>query len=165
MASPVSANTPNAAILKLQNNYLAFGVMKNLLGDRASRFLQQEQPPRYEATSTNAGVKEASATIEKACLALRESKGDEMDALVSTLSTGDSQLWTSYHQVCDRLMAENINFGRIITLFFFTYTLSNQLLQNGSTEKMKSVVCWLEQYLNDKITPWLLEEHGGNWVI
>jgi hypothetical protein len=56
----------------------------------------------------------------------------------------------------------NILWERIVTLFAFTWVLSKQL-HSDQIESSNNLSKILASYLNDKITPWILQQ--GGWVI
>ncbi len=95
---------------------------------------------------------------------LRETKDDEMSGLVGTLDITDSQLCSNYHSVSEYIMAEEIRFGRIASLFFFTYALSKCLHGEGRQKETQSLVDWLTAFLNERIAPWLVQNHQGDWA-
>lgn len=152
------------AKLKIQNNYLAYNITKKLLRDANLNGLSRQSDSRFTHEVINEpGFKEAVTTLEKGCQTLRETKEDEMTVLVGTLDITDSQLCANYQRVSEHLMFEEIRFGRIASLFFFTYVLSKRLHGEGRQE-IQSVVDWLTAFLNERIAPWLIKNHGGNWV-
>ena len=164
MAEPMAAGDTED-ILRIQNGYLAFNITKSMLRAANLNGLQREPESRFTHEVINEpGFKDAVATIEKACLMLRDSKEDEMGSLVSTMDITDSQLCANFKKVSDHLMAEEIRFGRIVSLFFFTYVLAKRLHLEGRQREVKSTVEWLRDFLDEKISPWLMRHHGGKWV-
>ena len=140
--------------LAIQNKYLAHHITKYLLRS------DDHDPPLSlnHDVIDESGFKDAVVTLEKSCLVLKGSKEEEMERLV------DTQLRTNYQKVLECLMVEDIQFGRIVSLFFFTYVLCKHLYQEGRQREVESVVDRLTAFLNDTISPWLIENHGGNWV-
>ena len=151
--------------LKMQNRYLAITNTKNMLRAANLNGLQRHPDSRFTHEVINeAGFKEAVATLEKSCIMLKDAKEDEFGTLVATLDITDSQLYANYQRVSQHLMADEIRFGRIASLFFFTYVLSKRLHKEGRQREIKSVMDWLTAFLDDTIAPWLIQNHGGNWV-
>ncbi len=151
--------------LKLQNHYLAYHITKRLLRDANLNGLQRLADSRFTHEVINQpGFKETVAALEKACQSLRDTNEEEMNALVSTLDITDSQLCANYHRVSEHMMSEEIRFGRIASLFFFTYVLSKRLHGEGRQKETQSLVDWLTAFLNERIAPWLVQNHKGDWV-
>ena len=150
--------------LKIQNAYLSYNTVKTLLKENnMNGFHRTNRLHEYEVIN-EPGFKEATATLEKATRYLVDNKEGEMEKLVSTLDITDSQLHTNFQHVSNHLMAEDIRFGRISSLFFFTYVLSKRLHRAGRQREIESVIDWLAMFLNDVIAPWLIKNHRGDWV-
>lgn len=151
--------------LETQNAYLAFTVVRGMLkADNLNGFHRQPDSRFTHEVINEPGFKEAVITLEKSCHYLKETKAAEMERLVATLDITDSQLCTNYQRVADHLMAEDVRFGRIGSLFFFTYILCKRLHLEGRQREIESVVDWLTLFLTDKITPWLMKNYSGKWV-
>lgn len=88
-----------------------------------------------------------------------------MQQLVSRLDLSRGVGYDKFASLADELFeAENgyiILWERIVTLFAFTYVLSKQL-QTGHIESSNNASKVLSSYLNEKITPWILQQ--GGWV-
>lgn len=152
--------------LKVQNAHLAFNIVRNLLKDKNMNGFHRTNR-HYEMIFelvNEPGFKEAVATIEKATRYLVDNKEGEMEMLVGTLDITDSQLYTNFQHVANHLLAEDVRFGRISSLFFFTYMLSKRLHLAGRQKEIESVIDWLAVFLNEAISPWLIKNHGGEWV-
>lgn len=119
------------AKLRIQNQYLAFNITKNLLKAANLNGLQRPESRFTHEVINDPGFKDAMSTLEKTCLALRECREDEMGGLVSTLDITDAQLCANYKRVSDHLVMDEIRFGRITSLFYFTYILAKRLPPGG----------------------------------
>ena len=161
----MSEPTTPGDLLKVQNHYLAFTVTNTLL--RAANLhglLRVPDSCHIHEIINEPSFKDAVLTLQNSCLLLSETEEDEMSSLVSTLDITDSRLCSNFKQVSDRLMSDQIRFGRIASLFFFTYVLAKRLHLEGRRREVTSVVEWLAAVLDEKISSWLMEHHGGKWV-
>ena len=156
--------------INVQNIYLAYYVVRDMLkednlnGLSHSRLLGEGQW-RHEYIN-EAGFKEALQTLKDICRHFKATKACEMESLVGTLDITDTQLYTNYLQVAQHLLvlSSEVRFGRIGSLFFFTYLLCKRLHRDSRLREVDSVIDWLAQFLNENITPWLIQKHGGKWV-
>ena len=147
--------------LKMQNAFLSYKVLKVMLS--ADNLHRQENRFTHEVIN-EPGFQGAVETLEKSCHCLKREKLDEMDNLVGTLDISDAHLYTSFLSVSKHLMQDDIRFGRIGSLFFFTYVLCRRLYSEGRQKEVDSVIDWLAAFLDDKIAPWLVKNHHGSWV-
>lgn len=108
------------------------------------------------------GFKDAISTLETSCIDLKVKHLRELEELVKELDISDSKLYSDYRESCDRLMDDDVRWGRITVLFFFTSILAKRLYTEGKTNKIQSLVGWQTQFLDDVAAQWILE-HGG-WV-
>ena len=166
VADPSLSDLDLARNLKIQNTYLAYYVLRNML---KSDNVQGIYCPRYTNLFTHevvveSGVREVEATIERACINLKPIAKEEMESLLDTFDIRDTHLCNNYQRVARLLMTEKINFGRIVMLFFFTYVLCKRLHNDCRSRVMESVVEWLAEFLCDTVNPWLLDHHQGKWV-
>ena len=143
-----------------QNRYLAYTVIYKML---KADGLHDDHHITHEVIN-DPGFKEAVSVLERSCLALREVREEEMTGFATMITLDDVDLYTNFQCISEHTMAEEILFGRIISLFFFIYVLCKHLHLEGRQREIESVVDWLTAFLNDKITPWLEQNHGGNWV-
>ena len=152
--------------VKIQNAYLACTIIRDMLKSENMNGLHRLHDSRRftHEVINEPGFKEAVATLDKCCRYLKEKKESEMEVLVSTLDITDTQLCTNYQKIADHLMADDIKFGRVGSLFFFTFVLCKRLHIEGRQREIESVVDWLARFLDDKIAPWLIQNHGGKWV-
>ncbi len=91
------------AKLRIQNQYLAFNITKNLLKAANLNGLQRPESRFTHEVINDPGFKDAMSTLEKTCLALRECREDEMGGLVSTLDITDAQLCANYKRVSNSI--------------------------------------------------------------
>ena len=166
VADPTATDQNRIRKLKLQNAYLAFFFIRDMLKSDGV----QELHCRLNTTLfthevvVESGVRDVLATIEKACTHLKPIAEEEMESLLDTFDMTDTHLCSNYQRVSKLLMTEKINFGRIVSLFFFTYVLCKRLHNDCRSRVMESVVEWLTEFLCDTVNPWLLDHHQGKWV-
>ena len=150
--------------LKKQNAYLAYTVTKKMLSAEGLNGLHQKDNRFTHEVINESGFKGAVETLEKSCMYLRKEKQFEMERLVGTLDITDSQLCTNVQRVSEHLMQDDVRFGRIGSLFFFTFVLCKRLYKEGRQREVDSVMDWLTAFLNERIAPWLIRNHKGEWV-
>ena len=152
--------------LKIQNHYLSFHVIKNMLkaDDLNGINCRLGNGLFTHEVIVESGVKDSEVTIENACIRLKPVAEEEMVTLLLTLDVSDTNLCNNYRRVARLLMTENIGFGKIVMLFFFTYVLCKRLHIECRLRLIESVVDWLAEFLSDTISPWLVDHHNGQWV-
>ena len=152
--------------IEVQNAYLSFNVVKTVLqSDRIGGLhcLFNTSLFTHEVI-VESGVREVKVAIENACFSLKPIAQEEMESLLHTFDMTDTNLCNSYERVARLLMTERISFGRIVSLFFFTYTLCKRLHEDSRPRLIESVVNWLTVFLNETVSPWLVGQHQGKWV-
>ncbi len=153
--------------ISIQNRYLSFTVIVDMLKEDNLNGLhrQTQKDSRFTHEVINKPeFKDALCKLKDTIRHWKDKQEAEMDSMVGALNTTDTHLCSSYHTVANHLMADEINFGRIGSMFFFTYVLSKRLHRQGRQREIESVVDWLAVFLDEKITPWLLRNHNGQWV-
>lgn len=170
MSGPGPATTPSdrslMGRLSTQNAYLATTIIREMLkAENMNGLHHRTHDSRFTHEVINEpGFKEAVNTILKCCRYLKEKQEADTEKLVATLDITDTQLCANYRCVAEHLMAEEVRFGRIGSLFFFTYVLCKRLHARGRQREIESVMDWLTIFLDEKIAPWLIQHHGGKWV-
>ena len=112
--------------------------------------------------SRERSVREAIATLETSCAEMRHKYIREIEGLVNTLDISETQVYPSFLESCTKLMDDDIRWGRIAVLFFFSSVLAERLHREGQVAKIESLVGWLTTFIDDNLSQWILE-HGG-WV-
>ena len=155
---------PDSALsrkLQIQNAYLAHTVVCNLL---RSDHLQTPHGKHFaHEVISEPGFKDSVTTLEEACCYMKESCEAEVVTFVSQLDTSDPQICQTFQQVVNSLMDKEIKFGRIASLFFFTYLLCKRLYLEGKQGNIEHVVNCLSRFLDERVSPWLVEKHNGRW--
>ena len=154
-------------ILNVQNCYLSYHVIRNLLrADNLNGLHRYRNESRFIHEIVNEkGFREGLETIEKVCKKCKEDgREKEMDSMISTLDLSDASLCSNYQLICHHLMSDRIRFGRIGLLFFFTFILCKRLHRDGRQKHVESVIDWLAEFLNEAVSPWLIRHHNGQWV-
>lgn len=131
-----------------QNSTFAVNIVKEALGEK----LDLSKDTIYRTLSSCVG--EVLANCEP-----------PMVQLVNRLDLTRGIGYDKFAALADELFeAENgfiILWERIVTLFAFTWVLSKQL-QTDQIDSSNNISKILASYLNDKITPWILQQ--GGWV-
>ena len=164
--TPPTVNDPALCErLRVQNTYISTTVIRNLLNADGLNGIRWRHNPAlftHEAI-VESGVRDVCTALENGCYRLRTVDAEEMDALIGNLDLSDANLYETYQTVA-RMLTDNITFGRIYTLFLFTYLLCKRLHQENRQSLIESVVEWQVEFLNDNVNPWLERNHGGQWV-
>ncbi len=150
--------------LKKQNAYLSYAVTKKMLSAEGLNGLHRQENRFTHEVINESGFKGTVDTLERSCMYLRKERMGEMERLVGTLDITDSQVCTNFQRVSEHLMQDDIRFGRIGSLFFFTFVLCKRLYTEGRQKEVDSVIDWLAGFLNERISPWLIKKHAGQWV-
>lgn len=101
-------------------------------------------------------------TLEKGCSQMRALYEAEMAELVRLLDLSDTQLYSNFQQAACQVINQDVNWGRIAALLFFTSVLAERLHNEGHTRKIESLIGWVTTYLNESASTWILE--NGGWV-
>jgi len=154
-------------LLRVQNRYIVTSVIRQQLGEDGVTWLGGHG--RSPSLFTHEAIAERRIpdvvdTITGGCAALRRVATEEMDALIQTLDLSDTHINDSYMRVLKNMTDSGMNFGRIVSVFFFSYVLCKRLHKDGRHRLIESVVEWLMEYLNESINPWLESNHNGEWV-
>ena len=148
LASNNTAQATREYVLE-QNSTFAINIVKEALGEN----IDLSKDTIYRTLSACVG--EVLANCES-----------PMQQLVNRLDLSRGVGHEKFASLADELFeAENgykILWERIVTLFAFTWVLSKQL-KTDQIESSNNVSKILASYLNDKITPWILQQ--GGWVI
>ena len=166
-APPAVTNTELDVQLRVQNRYIVTSVLRKQLGEDGVTWLsgRSYSPSQFtHEVIAECGIPEVVGTISRGCTALRGIATEDMDALILTLELSDTHLCESYMRVLQNLTDSGMNFGRIISVFFFSYILCKRLHRDGRHRLIESVAEWLIEYLNESINPWLETNHNGQWV-
>ena len=154
---------PDSALarkLQIQNAYLAHTITCNLL--RSDHFQTPHSKHLAHEAISEPGFKEAVITLEEACRYMKESYEAEMVTFMSQLDISD-QICLTFQQVVNSVVDKEIKFGRIASLFFFTYLLCKRLYLEGKQGNIEEVVDCLSRFLDERMSPWLFEKHNGRW--
>ncbi len=108
------------------------------------------------------GFKDAISTLETCCKDLKAKHQREIEDRVKTLDISNSMLYMEYRESCSRLMDDDIRWGRITVLLFFTSVLAKRLYTENKAAMIESLVGWQTTFLNEITSQWILD-HGG-WV-
>lgn len=107
--------------------------------------------------------KTAVDTLEKTCKYMKRKHSDEISGLVRTLDISDAYLHQNFQKAAKMLMNDDIRWGRVASLFFFTSVLAERLYREGNASKIESLIGWLTVFLNDTVVPWVSQQRG-DWV-
>ncbi len=88
------------------------------------------------------GFKDAISTLETCCTDLKLKHQQEIEGRVKTLDISHQQLYAEYQDSCSRLMVDDIKWGKIAVLLFFTSVLAKRLYEENKTPLIDSIVGW-----------------------
>ena len=120
-------------------------------------------PNRPNRLLNDEGFATAVVTIEKGCAAMKRRHSEEITELVRTLEISDARLHQNFLKAVHALMTDDIRWGRVVALFYFTSVLAERLYREGSAARIESLVGWLGLFLNETVVPWVSQQRG-DWV-
>ncbi|CAF0872747.1 unnamed protein product [Adineta steineri] len=94
--------------------------------------------------------------------------GDELDADQRISSMVDqvpiNSPYETFSDVAKELFYDGIyNWGRIVTLFYFTYKLILKSLQDEPSSVLHVLVEWTVRFVKEIIAPWIIRK--GGWLV
>lgn len=119
------------------------------------------QPPSH-ACLTEPDFFRAYERLKEGCMDLKARHEEDMVSMVKELDIRDFALYETFHKVCSTIVSEEINWGRITSLFTFTGYLATRLHNEGQSGRIKGVIAWEAQFVSERVLPWV-QRHGG-WV-
>ena len=151
---------------EIQTAYLSYEVTFFILkeaGIRMNGYASGGRPPPTPSQALNEpSFVEAYEALKKGCMGLKERHEADMTGMVGALGISDSELCGSFHEVCSTIIEEDINWGRITSLFTFTGYLAIRLFREGKSNLIYSLIRWETGFISERILPWV-QQHGG-WV-
>lgn len=94
--------------------------------------------------------------------------GDELDADQRIRSMADqvatNSPYETFSDVAKELFADGIyNWGRIVTLFYFTYKLILKSLQDEPSSMLHYLIEWTVRFVKEIVAPWIVRK--GGWLV
>lgn len=91
----------------------------------------------------------------------RLSNDTSLNTLISQVSVTKDTAFDTFLQVGAQIFNDGIvNWGRIVTLFYFGYKLAVQVINQIPLIKM--IIQWVCQFIKDRLAKWIFEQ--GGWV-
>ena len=150
--------------LATQNAYMARHMMCYTLRQESIRV--SGLTDGYDSTSpalNEASFVESRLIIERMCTRLLADHGDEVLDMIRGLDISDARLCGEFHKGAIQIVKSGVNPGRIAGLFLFAGLLAVRLHEEGQQhKKIRSLVEWLNDILNEYLTDWLQGING--WV-
>ena len=90
----------------------------------------------------------------------------ELQNRVNSLDISDSFLYTSYHQVLNKMFEEQVvNWGRVIAMFCFTEALAFRVHAElmSPCAIIESLIGWQANFVIESLQGWIIDQQGG-WV-
>ena len=119
------------------------------------------QPPSH-ACLTEPDFSRAYGKLKEGCMDLKARHEADMVSMVKELDISHSGLYETFQKVCSTIVKEEINWGRITSLFTFTGYLAMRLYNEGQREQIDSLIVWEARFVSERVLPWV-QRHGG-WV-
>lgn len=94
----------------------------------------------------------------------RLSNDASLNLLISQVQVSKDTAFDTFLQVAAQIFSDGIvNWGRIVTLFYFGYKLALQVINEIPLIKM--IVQWLVQFIKDRLAKWIFEQGGWEAVV
>lgn len=84
-----------------------------------------------------------------------------LNNLISKVQVSKDTAFDTFLQVAAQIFSDGVvNWGRIVTLFYFGYKLAVQVINEIPLIKM--IIQWVVQFIKDRLAKWIFEQ--GGWV-
>ena len=84
-----------------------------------------------------------------------------LNNLISQVQVSKDSAFDTFQQVAVQIFSDGVvNWGRIVTLFYFGYKLAVQVINEIPLIKM--IIQWVVQFIKEKLAKWIFEQ--GGWV-
>ena len=91
----------------------------------------------------------------------RLSNDTSLNNLISQVQVSKDTAFDTFLQVAAQIFSDGkVNWGRIVTLFYFGYKLAVQVINEIPLIKM--IIEWVVQFIKDRLAKWIFEQ--GGWV-
>ena len=91
----------------------------------------------------------------------RLSNDTSLNTLISKVVVTKDTAFDTFLQVGGQIFNDGVvNWGRIVTLFYFGYKLALQVINQIPLIKM--IIDWVVQFIKDRLAKWIFEQ--GGWV-
>ena len=91
----------------------------------------------------------------------RLSNDASLNSLISQVQVSKDTAFDTFLQVAAQIFSDGkVNWGRIVTLFYFGYKLAVQVINEIPLIKM--IIQWVVQFIKDRLAKWIFEQ--GGWV-
>jgi len=163
---PKKKQAVNNHELATQNAHMARHMTCYILRSRQEGIRVSGLTDGYDSTNpamNEASFVEARLIMERMCTRLLADHGDEVLEMIRGLDVSDARLYGEFHKGAIQIVKSGVNPGRIAGLFLFAGLLAVRLHQEGQQhKKVRSLVEWLTDVLNEYLTDWLQDING--WV-
>ena len=162
------AGVERDGVLAVQNAYLSYHlVRRNIIRSKVhvNGYLKNDEDLNTSAhlALENHRFQQAVKALEKANDEFMDRHKHEVMQLVKTLDISDSQLHAQFQKAAGQVIVDEIRWGRIASLFFFTSILAERLIIVGQGNKVKELVKWLSLFLNNHVSHWIKAQ--GGWEV
>lgn len=87
-----------------------------------------------------------------------------LNNLISKVQVSKDTAFDTFLQVAAQIFSDGVvNWGRIVTLFYFGYKLAVQVINEIPLIKM--IIQWVVQFIKDRLAKWIFEQGGWESVI
>ncbi|KAG7279949.1 hypothetical protein CRUP_009924 [Coryphaenoides rupestris] len=67
-----------------------------------------------------------------------------------------------FMKVASGIFTEGITWGRVVALFHLAYRLIYKMLTTNHMENIRIIISWVQQFIREKLHPWITQQ--GGWV-
>ena len=84
-----------------------------------------------------------------------------LNTLIGRMQVTSGTAFETFASVAAQIFDDGkINWGRIVTLFYFAYELAKQVLFDGSL--IKTIIGWVVRFISERLAKWISDR--GGWV-
>ncbi|XP_065650698.1 apoptosis regulator BAX-like [Hydra vulgaris] len=87
----------------------------------------------------------------------------QLNHLISSIQVTRETAYKTFFDVASHVFADGtINWGRVVTLFYFAYKLAIQVV--NQLPLVEIVIGWVQKFVTDRLAQWIAERGGWNAV-
>ena len=105
---------------------------------------------------------ELQSLLAKLCLEIEEEHSQFFDDISRKLSITIENARSTFMSVAKEIIADGINWGRVISIFTFTGVLCDHFMVQKQPQVVLEVSSALCSFLNEHVMPWI--NKNGGWV-
>ena len=100
--------------------------------------------------------------LGKLCIQMEENNTTFFSGIAQRLEVGPGNARTIFMDVASKIFSEDINWGRIVSLYTFAGVLAHYFMSEDRPEIVCEIVDWLGRFVENNLTEWI--KNRGGWV-